>query len=272
MASAWQGAGAPDYEPVRYGASRTPFRGPRRDLDGPYVACLGGTATYGKFALRPFPALVEAETGLAMVNLGCVNAGPDLFLNDADVLRVAQGARAAVVQVMGAQNLTNAFYAVHPRRNDRFLRASPALRAMFPRVDFTDIHFTRHLLQALAAAAPDRFATLAEHLRAAWVGRMTHLLGRLGVPTVLLWVADHAPGDADAAGGEPLLVTGTMVAAVAARATVRLDVTISAAARAEGPESLAFAPLDRPAAEGVPGAAAHREVADRLAPVLARLV
>ena len=33
------------------------FRGPKRDLDQPFVAFLGGTNTYGKFIERPFPDL-----------------------------------------------------------------------------------------------------------------------------------------------------------------------------------------------------------------------
>ncbi len=36
---------------------------------------------------------------------------------------------------MGAQNLSNRFYAVHPRRNDRFLRASTLMKTIFREVD-----------------------------------------------------------------------------------------------------------------------------------------
>ena len=53
-----------DYMPCRYGASKLLFRGPRRVLEAPYVACLGGTETYGKFIEAPFPALIEAQTGV----------------------------------------------------------------------------------------------------------------------------------------------------------------------------------------------------------------
>ena len=70
MAYAFPGAGALDYFPCRYGTSRLLFRGPRRMLDRPYVALLGGTETYGKYVPQPYPALIEAETGLRMVNLG----------------------------------------------------------------------------------------------------------------------------------------------------------------------------------------------------------
>ena len=48
------GAGALDYFPCRYGASRAVFRGPERDLSRPYVALLGGSATFGKYVATPF--------------------------------------------------------------------------------------------------------------------------------------------------------------------------------------------------------------------------
>ena len=122
-------AAALDYFPCHYGRSRNLFRGPRKRMEGDYIAFLGGTDTYGRFVPRPFPALVEDRLGLPCVNFGWMNAGPDAFLNDEAVLAAAQGARAVVLQVPGAQNLTNRYYAVHPRRNDRFVEASAALRA-----------------------------------------------------------------------------------------------------------------------------------------------
>ena len=131
MAYEYPGDGSLDYYPCRYGTSRVLFRGPRRDLDRPYVAMLGSTETYGKFVPEPYPALTEAATGLRVVNLGYVNAGLDLYLKDPEVLDTAARARVTVVQIMGAQNLSNRFYTVHPRRNDRFTGPTPLLRALF---------------------------------------------------------------------------------------------------------------------------------------------
>ena len=78
MAFAYQGDGALDYYPCRYGSSKLLFRGPRRSLDTAFCAVLGGTEAYGKFVPQPFPDLVEAATGVRMVNLGCMNAGVDV--------------------------------------------------------------------------------------------------------------------------------------------------------------------------------------------------
>lgn len=275
MAYAYPGDGALDYYPCRYGKSKLLFRGPCRDLDRPYVAVLGGTETYGKFVPVPFAARVEQDTGFRMVNLGCVNAGLDVYVNEPAVVDIAARAQATVVQIVGAQNLSNRFYGVHPRRNDRFLCASNLLRGMFREVDFTEFHFTRHMLQALQAVSADRFEVVAEELRAAWVVRMIGLLDRIPGKTVLLWMADHrpeAPGRQARLSGDPILVDTEMIAAVRPSATEYLEVVSTDAARAAGTAGMAFAPFDEPAAMGVPGPAVHDEVARALGPVLQRLL
>jgi hypothetical protein len=113
---------------------------------------------------------------------------------------------------MGAANLSNRLYAVHPHRNDRFLGPSPALRVLFPEVDFAEICFTRHLLLALHEAAPDRWGIVREELRIAWVARMRALLARLP-PAILLWPTPEASGGAEEGplGPDPLFVTADMV-------------------------------------------------------------
>lgn len=275
MAYAYPGAGALDYFPCRYGTSRLLFRGPRRVLDRPYIAVLGGTETYGKYVPRPYPALVEAETGLRLVNLGCVNAGLDVYLNETSVTQIAAEAEAVVVQLVGANNLTNRFYTVHPRRNDRFLGATPALRSIYREVEFTEFHFTRHLLATLQAASAERFELVAEELRAAWVSRMKQLITRLQTKVVLLWMSDSPPAQPSKPARlmeEPLLVDRDMIAAVRPLATAYVEVVSSPQTRARGAEGMAFTPMEAPAAAGLPGPAVHEDVAQALAPVLAGLV
>lgn len=275
MAYAFPGAGTLDYAPCSYGASRLHFRGPKCDVTEPYVACLGGTETYGKFIPVPFPELLEDMIEVQVANLGCINAGPEAFLRDKEILALAGGARACVVQVTGAQNLTNRYYAVHPRRNDRFTSPSPLLRKLFRQVDFTEFSFTRHLLHVLQRHSADRFEVLAEELRAAWVLRMQALLQALPCPTVLLWLAEGpppAPGRRANLSVEPMLIDAEMIAAVRPLATTYVEMIPSAAAREKGAEGMAFGPMDAPAAASLPGPAVHYELARRLTPVLQRLL
>lgn len=267
MVYAFPGAGAPDYFMGRYSESRILFRGPCRALDRPFIAVLGGTETFGKFIPQPYPALVEAATGIAMVNLGAVNAGPDLYLGDVGLRGIIARAEAVVIQVVGAQNLSNRFYQVHRRRNDRFLSASAELRGLYPEVDFTEFSFTRHMLSTLHRVSEARFSQVAAELRAVWSDRMHSLLLAAGGRAVLMWFSDHAPPQPrDAAGldRDPLLVDAGMIAALRPLCRAYVEAVASPGARALGLSGMAYGPFDEPAARAVPGPAAHQEAAAKL--------
>lgn len=269
------GDSALDYFPCRYGTSKLLFRGPRRKLDGAYCAVLGGTETYGKFIQTPYPALVEAATGINMVNFGCVNAGVDVFVNDPAVIEACVKARVTVVQMTGALNTSNRFYAVHPRRNDRFLRASTLLKAIYREVDFTEFHFTRHMLSTLMTLSPERFAVVSEELQSAWVARMKALLTKTEGRTIVLWMANHSPDQANAIGGlgsDPMLVNRAMIEAIRPYTTEVVEVVASEMARGAGLEGKIFSVTEEPAAQETPGPLMHEEVAAALLPVIDRMV
>jgi len=208
------GAGALDYYPCRYGKSKLLFRGPRKKLNKPYCAVIGGSETYGKFVEEPYPLLLERMAERSVVNLGYMNAGTDVFANDPTVLEICADAEVTVIQIMGAQNLTNRFYTVHSRRNDRFLKPSDLLNTVYREVDFTEIHFTRHLLCALTEASDQKFEMVRDELKNAWVARMRTILSRVGGRVILLWLAEHSPDDQPSGenlGPNPLFVDRGMI-------------------------------------------------------------
>jgi hypothetical protein len=263
-----------DYAPCRYGTSRTLFRGPAKALDGSCIAMLGGTETYGRFVAEPYPDLVEGRLGRTTVNLGCVNAGLDVYLRDEVIMRACAEAALTVVQVVGAQNMSNRFYTVHPRRNDRFLRASRKMTDTWPDVDFSEIHFTRHLLATLRASSSEQFEALRRELSEAWGARMRGMARALGGRVVLLWMSDRRPenpADIEAEGG-PLFVDRAMLEAL--RPEV-LDIVEVVSPRPYGPaetEGMVYPEMERVAAERLPGPAMHaltaEVLAERLGPLL----
>lgn len=260
MAFAFQGAGALDYAPCHYAGSRLAFRGPERPVTGRYLACLGGTETYGRFVPRPYPDLLEAGLGLPVLNLGCANAGPDVFLAEPAVLALAARADLVVLQAGGLANLSNAFYSVHPRRNDRFLGATARLRALFREVDFTEFAFTRHLLHSLAAVSAPRFAEVVAELRSAWLRQMRVLLGHLQGRVLLLSMdpQDTTP--------DPLLPDAGLLARLAPLCAGVLH--MPAPPGDLGLEGMCCTPLDIPAARLLPGPLHHRQVARALLPLI----
>ena len=275
MAFVYSGAGSLDYSPCRYGMSKLIFRGPKQALDWPYTVVLGGTETYGKFVAQPYPSVLAQKTGRLVVNLGYVNAGPDAYLNDPGTLAIAAGSEVAIVQLIGAANVSNRFYTVHPRRNDRFVMATPWLRALFPEVDFTEFHFTGHLVQTLHHVSPKRFALVAAELRAVWLDRMRRLLGRLSGKVVLLWMADQPPPPAapePEPSARPLLVDAKMIAELRSAADAYVEYVISLAAATEPVTRKVFDPLEEPAALDTPGPLAHVEAAAALEAALKLLM
>lgn len=262
------GPGALDYLPCRYGASRLLFRGPKRNLDKPYYAFVGGTETYGRFIKRPFPALIEAEIGLPCVNFGQANAGVDAFSLDPFVLDAAAKSEIAIVQVMGAQNMSNRFYTVHPRRNDRFISTSSLLRTIYRDVDFADFHFNKHMLTRLKTVCPLRFAAVRQELQDAWLARMRLLLKRIGGKSILLWFAEQAPekthDDEPELGPDPLFVTREMMDQIHNDATMVVEVVAKTEARLRRTEGKYFSELEAVVAAEVMGPKAHEEAATAL--------
>ena len=268
------GPGALDYLPCRYGQSKLLFRGPKRRLDAPYLAFLGGTETYGKYIKTPFPALVETDLGTNCINLGFPNAGLDVFANDGFVIDAACRAQVTVVQIMGAQNISNRYYSVHPRRNDRFVTPSVLLSTIYRDVDFAEFHFNKHMLSRLYTVSPDRFATVRSELQSAWLARMRLTLKKIQGKIVLLWFADHAPlrnepiGQDPTECSNPLFVTREMMDEVAPLATEVVEVVATPQAVQAGTEGMVFSQMEAMAAAEMLGPKAHGEAEAQLAKVL----
>lgn len=269
MSYDFRGGGGLEYHPCRYGQSKLVFRGPKKQLDRPYVAFLGGTETYGKFVPTPYPALLEQRMQADCLNLGHPNAGVDAFLNDPEVLHLCNGATATVIQLSGVHNTSNRFYTVHPRRNDRFVRASDMLRACFRDVDFAPINFTRHLLSALETASPERFSIVVAEVRAAYTARLRTLVGRIDTPVFLLWWRDASTWvgfDAPTAGTrDPLFVNRQMIDALADDVAGCVEVPVPSEAFTDVAKHMVYDGLDHAAADALMPIAAHELASEKLA-------
>ncbi len=265
------GADAPGIAPCRYGESKLQFRGPQRDLTGSYVAVLGGTEVYGRFVEMPFSELLESELGKTCVNFGCVNAGLDSFMHDPDVLRLARRADVCVVQLMGAQNLSNRYFRVHPRRNDRFVEALPILVEMYPEVDFTEFHFNRHMLNTIEQVSASRFAAVRDELQRVWLSRMRLMIRALGARVILLWIRYGPADEAHILDSEPPLVTRKMVEMLKQYVQGVVETRVQRADSAGEVQDMVAGPIHLPIAGHVIGPNAHREIATSLRALLARM-
>ncbi|MEM6577614.1 MAG: DUF6473 family protein [Pseudomonadota bacterium] len=263
----------------RYGRSKLSFRGPARDLAGEYIACLGGSETYGQTVEAPFPDELENVTGLTCVNLGWPNAGIDVFQKDPVLLRIARGALVTILQLPGAVNLTTRFYSVHPRRNDRVIAIHEPLTRLYPEVDFTQFAFTRHLLAHLRSVSPERFLQIQAELAATWTDGMQKVLSQITTPVILLWFSDRVPGergDDPSVQSEPALVSTDMLSAISGRVSSLVacprgrDATSRSAV--QGITDLFLTRREVQLRRALPDAQTHYWAAQALVPEVARLI
>ena len=235
---------------------------------------MGGGETYGKFIAKSFLELIERRIGKICINLGYVNAGVDVFATDRQVARMALGADVTVLQLIGAYNVSNQFYTVHPRRNDRFLKPSTLLQAIYRDVDFAEFNFNKHNLHRLFTLSLGRFDTVVSELQQAWLARMRLLLSKIDGKVVLLWFEDHTPDDVSPPedGKDPWFVTRGMIQELRPIVTDLVEVTASPSSCALGTAGMVFSPMDAPVAQQLLRPVAHQEVAVELLESLKKLI
>lgn len=263
--------GGLDYFPAEYGTGRCLFRGPQRPITEQSIVAVGGTQTFGKFIAEPWPERLERSLGRPVVNVGSVNGGVDMYLNAAGLAQRIGVAQAVVVELFGTAHLTNRFYSVHPLRNDRVLKAHPALRRLYPEVDFAEFAFIRHLLSHLQQLDPNRFQEVVRTLQATWLDRMQQLIAVVGLPIIGLWLADDLPPrEGHRIGTDPLFVTESLLQKLRPHLSGLVAVTPGAEARSADKPGRIFGPLDQIAAETVFPAAIHQQTAHALIEPLER--
>jgi hypothetical protein len=259
-----------DYQHCTYDGCRLSFRGPTTSLDESYIAVLGGTEVFGRFVSDPLPALLQEWTGRPVANFGVPQAGLSLFSEEPWLMDAASRADVTVLQVLGAQNMSNRLYSVHARRNDRFLAVSPDLREMFPKVDFAEINFTGHLIEELSKDVMS-FQKLVDELKWAWLQRMRRLVSIIQGDVILLWMSDRRPdeGGLSRHASEPLFVDrlmldemSTQVASIVEVVTEKTPHKLDEMITLEG---------EKDAAMRLPGPNDHMRAAEAIAIEISRL-
>ena len=179
----------------RFGRSKQVFRGPRPDLGGPYLTFIGGSESFGKFVLEPFPKLVENRIGKTCVNLGTPGAGPGFFLKDPVVLETCSRSSRCIIQVMDVAPLSNRMYEVYPRRNMRLRCVSGVLRSLYPQVDFSAFRYVSAMVRKLKDVDLEAYKVVLAEQRSAWLARMLELLQDIETDKTLLWIQQEGGDD-----------------------------------------------------------------------------
>ncbi len=172
----------------RFGRSKQVFRGPKPNLGAPYLTFIGGSETFGKFVLEPYPKLVERQLGTTCVNLGTPGAGPGFFLKDPVVLETCSRSTRCCVQVMDIAPLSNRMYEVYPRRNMRLRCVSGVLRSLYPQLEFSEFRYVSAMIRKLKEVDSNAYKVVLAEQRSAWLARMLELLQDIETAKTLLWI------------------------------------------------------------------------------------
>lgn len=112
--------------------------------------------------------------------------GIDYHLANPALTLRGPSARQFILVLPPLGNLSNPYFRVHPRRNDRIVAIEPPLKNLFPEVDFALCGFTGHALGLMASTCPERFIEVRRVLIRLWIERLKALLSRLPDRGVLI--------------------------------------------------------------------------------------
>ncbi|WP_237215953.1 DUF6473 family protein [Ruegeria lacuscaerulensis] len=259
------GSGIPEDAVCQYSSARLWFRGPKRSLDTPYMACAGGTETFGRFVDRPFAAVLEDRLDRRCLNLGSLFCGVDALCQEKGLQSLLNAAELCVLQAPDLLGQSNRFYRVHPRRNDRFLAATDDLISLYPEIDFADVNFVHHLMKLLQGHQDARFEAVAEELRRNWVRQVGGLLQSLQSPVILLCLrVIRQSEDSRPVQETEVPLTHEMLNAVRPYCARIVRETVSVSGQSDELEDMLFGTLQQPMAEFMIGPAGHRSIADAL--------
>jgi hypothetical protein len=175
---------------------------------------------------------------------------------------------------MGVNLLSNRFFSVHPRRNDRFLRVSTVLQAIYHDVDFSEFLFTRNMLGSLHSKSIDRFETVVSELREAWSARMRRMLDQIGENVVLLWFSENKPtnelwdGLPHQMQVDPLFITNEMIDHLRPLVKGLIVAQPSGDALVRGTAGMIYPISQQRAAREMLGVDCHKEAAAVLVPAI----
>lgn len=158
------------------------FRGPAIDPARPYVACVGGAQTYGRFCDRPFPSLLREYLGIQVLNLGLGGAGPRKF-DTPEYLKWLNGAELVIVQVLSARSGGNSFFDNSARGGLLGVRQSDGKKMRFD-------DFFREIVRTRDLPLIRRIIT---ETRDNYVRSTTSFLDHIRVPKLLFWFSVRSP-------------------------------------------------------------------------------
>ena len=131
--------------------------------------------------------MLEREMCMPNLNLGAQHSGAGFCTEDDAIHEIIENAQVVFIEALSIVNQSNPFYRVHPRRNDRFVTALCLLYDLFPKTDFVECHFTKHLITKLITIDAELADFVFRTLRDEWLRNLTIMRARWRAKTVVHW-------------------------------------------------------------------------------------
>lgn len=160
-------------------------RGPQIDLSGSYFSCLGAAQTFGRFCQVPFPTLLSKNVDIPVLNFGFSGAGPQFFRNRERALELVNRGRFSVVQCFSGRSVENSVFSLGVNQGIVVWKSGPNAG----KKDVAEFGYRDYI----SLSKPSELAALREETRSNYVDEMTHLLGRIHVPKILLYFSTRRP-------------------------------------------------------------------------------
>jgi hypothetical protein len=192
---------------------RSVVRGPiPADLSADFIACVGGAHTLGRFVQSPYPALLQKQLGIPVLNLGHGGGKPEFYLQSKGFIEVINKAQCAVIQVMSARGSPNRFLTPTSHTHNMMKIAEGISSDKNPL--FVDNAYRKLLQQR----DPETIREAINETRAHWLSEMENLLDQISIPKVLFWFSVRTPAYVEGfdspnalLGDYPHLVTDVMI-------------------------------------------------------------
>ena len=162
------------------------IRGPRPAslTPGTFCTAIGAAFTFGRFAPKPYPALLGEALGLSSLNLGFAGIGPAFFNHPKNraLLNLINRSKFVTISVMSGRSQSNSRFKAEDYSQVQYKLASG-------KVVPADFAYQQLLEEADEATV----ANLVAETRERYLEEFIQLLNNITVPKILLWFSKRSP-------------------------------------------------------------------------------
>ena len=174
-----------DYQTYKLGKTNISVRGPKTiDLNkNNYFTCVGSAHTFGCFAEKPYPKLLEESLSIPSLNLGFGGAIPETFyLHKKELINYINDSQFAVIQIVTARTISNSLFQglgygekVIKKASGIKISADQAYEDLIEKLSHDELH------------------EIVEETRRNYLETYKKLLEKIKVPKILLWFSVREP-------------------------------------------------------------------------------